>query len=253
MKLRVAALIVMGAGLAAGQTRTIASAKITGPDGKHLAHGTITLTVTAPFQAADGAWVETSGLRVPVVNGAFSVALEPNTNGTQYLAQWQLDGAKPRTDRWQVPAGDGTLGPGDVTVAAVVPTVMIPLQQLAQGGAQTGQAVVWSGSAWVPAWGNGVPLTEGPEDGQYLRWNSALVAWQPVTFVDQETPAGSVDGVNVTFTLTGAPAPTAGLVLFRNGVVQASGIDYTIAGNTVTFVEAATPQVGDTLLAWYRY
>jgi hypothetical protein len=64
---------------------------------------------------------------------------------------------------------------------------------------------------------------------------------------------GTIDGTNVVFTLANPPSPAAGLVLFRNGVAQKNGLDYTLAGSTITFVTAATPQAGDTLLAWYRY
>jgi len=61
------------------------------------------------------------------------------------------------------------------------------------------------------------------------------------------------DGTNTVFTLFSAPLPPAGLVLFRNGMAQKAGQDYTLTGNTITFVPAAVPQPGDTLLAWYRY
>lgn len=148
--MRAIAAVLLFAGWAAGQARTIAAAKIAGGDGKHLATGTITFTPTAPFQAADGTWVEQVDLVVKVVNGAFSVALEPNVNGTQYLAKWQLDGAKPRTDHWAVPAGTGTLKPGDVMATPAVPAVTIPLSQLAQSGAQIGQAPLWNGADWAP-------------------------------------------------------------------------------------------------------
>lgn len=31
------------------------------------------------------------------------------------------------------------------------------------------------------------------------------------------------------------------------------GLDYALAGKTITFIVEQTPQVGDILLAWYRY
>jgi hypothetical protein len=40
--------------------------------------------------------------------------------------------------------------------------------------------------------------------------------------------------------------------VYWNGVLQKIGQDYILAGTTVTFVAAATPQPGDTLLASYR-
>jgi hypothetical protein len=41
--------------------------------------------------------------------------------------------------------------------------------------------------------------------------------------------------------------------LTRNGLIMKRGLDYTLAGKTVTFIAEQTPQVGDIILAWYRY
>ena len=73
-------------------------------------------------------------------------------------------------------------------------------------------------------------------------------------FVDAETPAGLVDGSNVVFTLLHAPAAAGGsLHLFRNGLRQNAVLDYTLSGNTITFLGGdAVPQPGDILLADYR-
>ena len=73
-----------------------------------------------------------------------------------------------------------------------------------------------------------------------------------VAFSDQETPVGVTDGTNRAFTLANAPNPASSLILFRNGIALKLGGDYTLSGNAVTFVPAATPQSGDMLLAWYR-
>jgi hypothetical protein len=71
-------------------------------------------------------------------------------------------------------------------------------------------------------------------------------------YADGETPQGTLDGTNATFTLAGSPAPPSSLVLTRNGLVLALGPDYTIADSTITFVSAAVPQTGDILIAFYR-
>ena len=71
-------------------------------------------------------------------------------------------------------------------------------------------------------------------------------------FQDAETPNGTIDGMNDTFTLVTAPDPPASLELAKNGVVQQPGVDFSLSGNTVTFLADAVPQTGDTLLAWYR-
>lgn len=74
------------------------------------------------------------------------------------------------------------------------------------------------------------------------------------SFADNQTPAGVIDGANDTFTLAQAPNPAASLQLFRNGVLQGPvAYDYTLAGLTITFEAASIPQVGDKLIAFYRY
>jgi hypothetical protein len=73
-----------------------------------------------------------------------------------------------------------------------------------------------------------------------------------VGFVDGETPAGAVNGVNGTFTLAQAPSPAASLAFYRNGIRLKSGVDYTISSNSVTFLTGFVPQTGDTLVSSYR-
>ena len=69
-------------------------------------------------------------------------------------------------------------------------------------------------------------------------------------FVTEETPSGSINGSNTSFTI--ANTPTAGTVkLYLNGVRQKSGAgnDYTITTNTITMTTA--PISGDVLIANY--
>lgn len=69
-------------------------------------------------------------------------------------------------------------------------------------------------------------------------------------FVTEETPSGSINGSNVTYTL--ANTPTAGTVkLFLNGIRLKSGAgnDYTISTNTITVSTALIS--GDVLLTDY--
>jgi hypothetical protein len=72
------------------------------------------------------------------------------------------------------------------------------------------------------------------------------------TFVDKATPTGAINGSNTSFSL--AQTPTAGSEhLYRNGLLQESGVgnDYTISGATITMLSA--PVTGDRLLVSYRY
>jgi len=82
----------------------------------------------------------------------------------------------------------------------------------------------------------------------YYRVNGAA---QVVNFSDAEVPAGSVNGLNTTFSL--AHTPAGGLRVYKNGVLLQSVADYTVSGATLTFTNGAIPNTGDTLLAYYRY
>ena len=53
-------------------------------------------------------------------------------------------------------------------------------------------------------------------------------------FVYNETPSGTINGVNDTFTLAHAPNPSSSLTLTLNGQVLIQGSDYTLSGSTIT-------------------
>jgi hypothetical protein len=67
-------------------------------------------------------------------------------------------------------------------------------------------------------------------------------------FVANETPSGTVNGVNTTFTLANAPF---GLMLYRNGQLLEPGVgnDYTISGTTITTLVIL--ETGEKLRAYY--
>ncbi len=74
-------------------------------------------------------------------------------------------------------------------------------------------------------------------------------------WVDNETPAGTIDGINTTFTLAGTPNPTGGLMLFFNGILLYQGTGYTLNGNQITMQSGYIPQVNtppDQFVAWYQ-
>lgn len=84
-------------------------------------------------------------------------------------------------------------------------------------------------------------------------YNSFLNCLTPVSggtsnFV-YEIPAGTVNGSNVTFTLSQTPNPSSTLMLWRNGQLQGGGIDYTLSTATITF--SVAPITSDTLYAFY--
>lgn len=70
-------------------------------------------------------------------------------------------------------------------------------------------------------------------------------------FINNETPAGTINGVNATFTLASAPNPAASLELRLNGQILKSGAgnDFTLSSLTITML--TVPASGDVLTASY--
>jgi hypothetical protein len=59
---------------------------------------------------------------------------------------------------------------------------------------------------------------------------------------------GAVNGVNATFTLPATP-----LAIYRNGLRQQLGIDYTFKVGVITFTPVSIPQLGDVVTGDYRH
>jgi hypothetical protein len=95
-------------------------------------------------------------------------------------------------------------------------------------------------------------VTGSPSDCVRVDGTAGPCGGTPPSFMDNDAPAGLVDGANTAFTLAGTPNPTGSLAVYRNGVLLKAGQDFTVAGNSVQFVSGAVPQPGDTLLASYR-
>lgn len=88
---------------------------------------------------------------------------------------------------------------------------------------------------------------------------TTAITWQQVNssgltgsnFVDKETPSGSINGSNTSFTLANTPVAGSEHV-FLNGLLQESGggNDYTISGTTITM--ATAPLSGEKIRVSYR-
>lgn len=92
--------------------------------------------------------------------------------------------------------------------------------------ADTGFLYEWNGSAWVkiaPTGSGGTPF--------------------------QEVPTGTINNVNVTFTVSQTPFSAAAFELFQDGLVLIQNTDYTLSGSTITMTVA--PNFGQTLYAVY--
>lgn len=68
--------------------------------------------------------------------------------------------------------------------------------------------------------------------------------------LSSETPQGSLNGTNPTFSLSYTPVSRS-LQVFVNGILQVVG--YTLSGSTITFDSDAIPQASDSVYAVYQY
>jgi hypothetical protein len=93
-----------------------------------------------------------------------------------------------------------------------------------------------------------------PTDGYFLSWNDSesKFEWTEMTSstATSETPSGSLNGSNTTFTLSNSPI-SGSLAVYLNGLYQEEGAgkDYELSGTTITFTVA--PLATDILLVAY--
>ncbi len=226
------------------------------------------------FETGDRKNVSMQSVVVPVVNGVLRVQLAPTTNASTtvwYKVRYNSDGRVEFTEYWAVPPSSTPLplrsvrlaappGPSSTgpTPAPVVQMADIPglaeelSSRMVKGTAyQPGRAAVINSAGMVDgAVGN--PGDCIRVDGTSGPCGSGGTVVSGPSFIDGEAPAGATDGTNLVFTLADAPSPAGSLMLFRNGVLQKAGLDYTISGNIVAFGAGSAPASGDVLSAVYR-
>ena len=75
---------------------------------------------------------------------------------------------------------------------------------------------------------------------------------ETLQFSDQETPSGTIDGANLTFTLLWKPVAST-LRVYLNGVFLKPTTDWTISGKTLTIDAGSAPLPGDQFIVYYRF
>jgi hypothetical protein len=227
------------------------------------------------FESGNGSNIAQQSKTIRIIDGNLFVQLTPTTDAVpaaQYSVKYSSDGKIQFTETWAVPSSTTTLRVRDVRTtqpvfppgggggAGAVTTILESdvtglVQDLAAravkgpGYFNSRAAIINDSGGLEGAVGAGTDCvkvngTAGP---------CSAGGGGSVVFVDQEVPLGGVDGSNTQFTIVSTPTPTTSLQLFRNGLLQKGGFDYTLTGSTITFVSAATPQPGDTLVAFYRH
>jgi hypothetical protein len=226
---------------------------ITNSDGTPF-NGTLVITWNGYSTTLSGT-ISPLSTSARIYNGALSVLLVPTTTaatGSYYqVVYYSTNGTVMWTETWQVPAssnalsvaavrassttgssgGSGSTGGTGTGVYATLPISISQVTNLSNSLSQINTAL-----ATLTATVNG--LSGLPSSG--------------TSFVDGETPSGTIDGSNAGFTLSQTPVPASSLELYRNGLVQTLGIDYNLNGKAITFLAADIPRAGDLLQAYYR-
>ncbi|HEY1341256.1 MAG TPA: hypothetical protein VGF59_27290 [Bryobacteraceae bacterium] len=228
-------------------------------------NGTITISWNS-FEAIDGSAIATQVTTVRVIDGNLRVQLVPTTTSTppaSYQVKYNSDGRIQFEETWIVPSSSKPLRVRDVrttpqNAADTGGTTTIQESDvvglIADLGARPlkGPGFAAGRVAVVNPLGALESVSGIPTDCVRVDGSSGPCGAQPPSFVDADAPAGIVDGSNTLFTLSAIPDPVASLAVYRNGLLQKIGQDYTLNGSAIQFVAEAAPQAGDTLLASYR-
>src|SRR5215475_5055823 len=203
--------------------------------------------------AAMDTWAEVPGMLVSVQQGTanhdtvwLSTADAGGTLGTTSITFTQLPGPS------DITAGAGLLRTGqviDIVAADTSLTINADNMQVKVDPARAITTVAAGIGVNIDATTMAITTNQlGVKSGVYQAAGTYL---GPINIVTRETPTGSVNGSNTTFTL--ANTPTAGTEeVFLNGILQepGAGNDYTISGATITYLTA--PATGDRLRVNYR-
>lgn len=172
---RAVILAVVVAGSLWAATTTVTQ-RVLNPDGT-LASGTAYIRESAACQSGTD-YVGANTVAVRFSNGSFSVNLLPNDtcvpHGTSYLVVWALSGGRTWSETWVVPTSSSPVAVSSVVQMTSVPAppAQLQLNQIAQGGASTGQVMGWNGSMWGPT---------TPAPGGVTSWNARSGAVVPVS------------------------------------------------------------------------
>jgi hypothetical protein len=220
------------------------------------------------FEASDQSAIANQVITVKIVNGRLNVQLVPNTGSDPvvfYSVTYNSDGRVQFSETWAVPPSAAPLRLRDVRMPAATVTGSdtgsgpVPESEvtglLADLSARPvkGPAYAPGAVATVNALGTIDTVAGNPADCVHVDGSSGPCGSPQPGFKDQDVPGGVVDGSNNSFTLSAVPNPVTSLDVYRNGLLQEPGTDYTLAGsNIIQFTAGNIPQPGDTLLANYR-
>jgi hypothetical protein len=219
------------------------------------------------FEASDHSNILTQSLSVRVTAGALKVSLVPTTTATPvrfYTVRYNSDGKVQFEETWAVPESFTPLRVRDVRLAdssQIANETTGPITEADVAGltvdlaARPVKASAYAPGRVVFANSQGALESVSGQDADCVRVDGSTGPCggaDNTSFIDAETPAGTINGANAAFTLAYVPSPAASLMVYRNGLLMKLGLDFTLSNRTLTFLTGAIPQAGDTLLAAYR-
>ena len=239
-------------------------------------NGTVVIS-WMPFDSSDDDKIGLQTVTTQIINGSIRIQLVPDSNAipvNNYTVRYSSDGKSQFTEMWSVPPSATPLRIKDVRVTAntsntggsgggvVTPPSTSPITESNVIGLLTdlslrpvkGSAYANGGTAMIDSTG-AIDAVQGTlSDCVHVDGTSGPCVDPSAlpSLVSNETPGGTVDGSNATFTLANPVTPVNSLLLTLNGLLLQGGVDYNISSGSIVFVSAAVPQPGDTLLANYQ-
>jgi hypothetical protein len=228
------------------------------------------------FQAWDQSTIASQSVTVRITNGSLRVQLVPSVSATPpsfYEVRYNSDGRIQFTEYWAVPQSTAALRLSDVRIPGpIAGGIITPPPPVTSPGSvlitdvpglrseldvrpAKGVGYVSSRAAMINSSGVIESVLGGASDCVHVDGTSGPCVsggtGGPV-FVDGEAPAGVVNAVNSTFTLSAVPSPSNSLMIYRNGILLSPNADFSITAANVVFGARSIPSPGDTIQAWYR-
>ncbi len=264
------AAVVLGSRMAAQPALSTIQDTLYTADGNRF-NGVVTFTWQS-FEAGDTSNIASEVARLTITNGILYVQLVPTTTASTpatYSVQYNSTGHTQFTEVWVVPPSvsplrvrDVRLAPGAISTpgpgsqsASVQIADVLGLQAALNLRPTQGTGFAASRAAVINAMGALDGAVGSVSDCLHVDGTSGPCGTGSAgstVFVDAETPSGTLDGINSTFTLANAPNPTSSLTLFRNGMLLKQNMDFTLSSNSIIFQSGAVPKAADMLLANYR-
>jgi hypothetical protein len=272
MNFRLAAVVLLACGALSGApSLTTVQDVLFKADGTRF-NGIVQIAWTT-FTSGNTSFIAAQTKTVRVVDGNLMIKLTPTVDATPaayYTVRYWSDGKIQFLEKWTVPetptklrvrdvrtegpvwpglpgTGGSTGGSTEIEISNVTGLQdELDARPIKGPGYSTSRVAVINEGGQIEGAGGG--------DSDCVRVDgTAAPCGGEMRFADSEAPAGVVDGANAIYSLAHTPSPDTSLLLFRNGILQKRGFDYTIAGSAVTFLTGAVPQQGDVVLASYRY